>query len=130
MSTPPTIHYTNCPVCESALLPGLTLKDHSVSKKKFALAACPHCLFQLTQDMPSQEAIGPFYQSVDYISHTNTSKGIINFLYQQVRKFTLVQKRKLLERVTGLKRGVLVDIGSGTGAFAHQMASQGWTVSG
>lgn len=130
MSTSPTLHYSRCPVCSSSLLPGLSLKDYSVTQQDFALAKCPQCLFQLTQDMPDQAAIAPFYRSVDYISHTNTSKGVINFLYQQVRKLTLVQKQKLIERVTGLKKGVLVDIGSGTGAFAHQMASQGWTVSG
>jgi 2-polyprenyl-3-methyl-5-hydroxy-6-metoxy-1,4-benzoquinol methylase len=75
-------------------------------------------------------SISPYYKSENYISHTNTSKGLINRLYQSVRKRTLKKKRKLIEKSTGLQKGSLLDIGSGTGSFASEMTLAGWQVTG
>jgi SAM-dependent methyltransferase len=85
---------------------------------------------QFTQDVPDANSIGPYYKSEDYISHTNTSKGLVNKLYQWVRKRTLVQKRRLIEKVTGVKKGRILDAGSGTGAFVHTMKQEGWEATG
>ncbi|MEJ7739093.1 MAG: class I SAM-dependent methyltransferase [Chitinophagaceae bacterium] len=84
---------------------------------------------RFTQQVPNQSAIGSYYKSENYISHTNTKKGFINRLYHIVRKRTLNQKRDLIERVTGLRKGNLLDVGSGTGAFARHMQDAGWKVS-
>src|SRR5204863_1570682 len=72
----------------------------------------------------------PYYQSEDYISHTNTSKGLINRLYQSVRRRTLRKKRRLVQRVTGMGKGYILDVGSGTGAFTAEMLLHGWYVTG
>ena len=40
------------------------------------------------------------------------------------------QKRKLIERVAGITKGNLLDVGSGTGAFAGEMKKNGWSVTG
>jgi 2-polyprenyl-3-methyl-5-hydroxy-6-metoxy-1,4-benzoquinol methylase len=74
--------------------------------------------------------IGGYYKSENYISHTNTSKGFINHLYQIIRKKTLRQKRKLVCKITGRKQGELLDVGSGTGAFVNEMKQNGWQVIG
>lgn len=39
-------------------------------------------------------------------------------------------KRKLVEAVTSLNNGCLLDIGSGTGAFVNEMVKNGWKVTG
>lgn len=91
---------------------------------------CTSCCLRFTQDAPDQESIGGYYKSENYISHTNTSKGLINSLYQQVRKRTLKHKRKLVEKVTGVEKGYLLDLGAGTGAFAKEMITAGWQVTG
>jgi len=83
-----------------------------------------------TQDVPGQEAIGGYYKSDNYISHTDTNKGLVNNLYHQVRKRTLKQKQQLINKVSGLNHGKLLDIGAGTGAFANQMKQAGWDVTG
>jgi 2-polyprenyl-3-methyl-5-hydroxy-6-metoxy-1,4-benzoquinol methylase len=125
------IHYTHCPVCGSADIKNvLSAKDYTVSHETFAITECINCTLRFTQDVPDQHSIGPYYKSEDYISHTNTSKGLINRLYQSVRKRTLKQKRKLIEMVTGIKKGNLLDVGSGTGAFVNEMKQQGWQVTG
>ena len=63
----------------------LTVKDHSVSKQEFVIWQCRECSLRFTQDVPDENAIGPYYQSTEYISHSNTSEGLINQLYQKVR---------------------------------------------
>lgn len=125
----PLIHYSHCPACDSAELKGIfSVKDHTVSGENFKIVECLHCSLRFTQDVPDQQSIGSYYKSDDYISHTDSSKGLVNNLYQRVRKITLHQKRKLIQQLTGLKNGYLLDLGSGTGAFAHEMTKAGWQV--
>lgn len=104
------------------------MKDFTVSKKQFAIVECADCTLRFTQDVPDEESIGAYYQSENYISHTDTSKGLINSLYKKVRGRTLKQKRKLVESATGKKTGKILDVGSGTGAFANEMKINGWEV--
>jgi len=125
------IHYTQCPVCGSTeLSEALHAKDYTVSGETFTITACAKCTLRFTQDVPDAATIGPYYKSENYISHTNTSKGLINRMYQAVRRRTLRSKYRLLVRTTGKEKGRLLDIGSGTGAFAGFMQAKGWTVTG
>ena len=91
------VHYTHCPACgSSGIHPVLAAKDNAVSGKLFPIWECADCSLRFTQDAPAANVIGQYYKSEDYISHTNTSAGVINRLYQAVRKKTLKQKRKLV----------------------------------
>lgn len=126
-----SIHYTECPVCDSTAFSIVgKAKDYTVSNETFAIAACADCSLRFTQDVPDAESIGPYYKSEAYISHTDSSKGLINKLYHFVRKRTLKGKRKMILRETGISKGRLLDIGSGTGAFANEMKQAGWEVTG
>lgn len=83
-----------------------------------------------TQDVPAQEAIGPYYASHNYISHSNTQKGFINAMYHRVRSITLTAKRKMIVSMTGLEKGSILDVGCGTGAFLNEMKIAGWEITG
>lgn len=125
------VHYSQCPVCTSAdIRNALTVKDHSVSGKIFTIAECGRCTLRFTQDPPDAVSIGPYYKAEEYISHTNTTKGLVNRVYQFVRKRTMVSKRKLMEKVTGVKKGRMLDLGSGVGSFVDEMQKHGWEVTG
>jgi len=125
------IHYTHCPACGSSGIHFvLAAKDYTVSDKVFPIWQCADCSLRFTQDAPATDAIGQYYKSEDYISHTNTSAGVINRLYQAVRKKTLKRKRKLVCKITGKKTGRLLDVGSGTGSFVKEMKTFGWHVVG
>lgn len=125
-----TVHYDVCPVCgSSSVNPLLTVKDHSVSGEDFVIWQCSHCSLRFTQDVPDEEAIGKYYQSSDYISHSNTNAGLINKLYQRVRNYTLNQKANLIINNT-VKRGKILDIGAGIGAFINTMKTKGWEIVG
>lgn len=126
-----SIHYTNCPVCNADTFKEvLSAKDYTVSGESFKVVECPQCTLRFTQGVPALDSIAPYYKAESYISHSNSSKGIINRLYQSVRKRTIVQKRKLVQSVTGLQTGTLLDVGSGTGFFAADMKESGWNVKG
>ena len=128
---PQLIHYTNCPVCGSGDIKNVLLaKDYTCSNENFVIAECTACTLRFTQDVPEAASIGQYYKSKNYISHTNTSRGLINRLYQSVRKRTLKNKRRLIEKQTGINKGCVLDVGSGTGAFVNEMKKSGWQVTG
>lgn len=125
------IHYTNCPICSSEkIAPALTAKDHTVSQKEFAIWHCDNCTARFTQDVPAQNEIGVYYQSDNYISHSDTKKGFVNTLYHAVRKRTLNKKKQLIIDQTGITKGGILDIGCGTGAFLNTMQTAGWGITG
>jgi 2-polyprenyl-3-methyl-5-hydroxy-6-metoxy-1,4-benzoquinol methylase len=125
------IQYTQCPVCHSQdFVEVMQAKDYTVSKEMFGISHCNACQHRFTNPVPSQTEIGPYYKSEDYVSHTNTSKGLIFRLYQSVRKITLKSKRRLLQTETGKRKGKHLDIGSGAGAFLATMQEAGWNCLG
>ncbi|MFN8243809.1 MAG: class I SAM-dependent methyltransferase [Ferruginibacter sp.] len=125
------IHYSKCPVCASeAVHEQLKAVDHTVSRETFAVWHCNSCSLRFTQDIPAADAIGPYYASDAYVSHSDTKEGLVNSLYHRVRKITLQAKRKLVARSTGISKGRILDIGCGTGAFLAAMQKAGWEITG
>ena len=112
------------------LSPVFSCCDHLVSKETFAVIRCNHCHFAFTQDFPSENEIGKYYEATDYISHSDTHKGIINKLYHLVRKISLKSKAKLVYTVSGKSTGDLLDLGAGTGYFLDKVKNGGWQVEG
>jgi SAM-dependent methyltransferase len=116
-----------CPVCNSEKTRFvLKVKDHSVSGEFFDVFECSRCSLRFTMNPPAGEKIGTYYESEDYISHSNTRKGLINSLYHSVRNRTMANKFHLLKRATGLTTGQHLDIGAGTGAFVQYMNGKNW----
>jgi 2-polyprenyl-3-methyl-5-hydroxy-6-metoxy-1,4-benzoquinol methylase len=128
---PVPIHYTQCPACGgTSIYPALSAKDHTVSQEVFEIWHCDDCTLRFTQNVPAAKDIGPYYRSSDYVSHSDTQKGLINRLYHRVRNHTLDSKRKMMVEISGRQTGYLLDIGAGTGAFAATMQQAGWRVTG
>jgi 2-polyprenyl-3-methyl-5-hydroxy-6-metoxy-1,4-benzoquinol methylase len=121
----------NCPICHSQnLKPFLTCQDYTVSNEKFNISECADCHFKFTNPRPEPEIIGKYYQSQDYISHSDTNKGIINKVYQLVRNYTLQSKLKLIHKLNNQKTGKILDIGCGTGMFLKVCKDGGWEIAG
>lgn len=120
---------TNCPVCgQPEFQPFLTVKDYTVSKQDFNIVACVGCGFKFTNPRPIDSKLGLYYKSENYISHSDTKKGIVSKLYHAVRWYALKGKLRLVER--NVSRGTILDYGCGTGAFAEVCLKSGWEVVG
>lgn len=116
-----------CPLCKGTHLKRvMTCKDHYASGEEFELFSCEDCGFQFTQNFPVEAEIGKYYETPDYISHSDTNKGLMNKLYHLVRKRMLNQKARLVSHFTGRRSGKILDIGTGTGYFAYTMQQKGW----
>lgn len=123
--------YLNCPVCGATQFKlALSAKDYTVSGESFPIVECQSCTLRFTQDIPQPAEIGAYYKSDNYISHSNTGKGLINRLYHFVRKRTITRKRRLVQGTTGMGKGKILDVGSGVGSFIHEMEMSGWQTTG
>jgi 2-polyprenyl-3-methyl-5-hydroxy-6-metoxy-1,4-benzoquinol methylase len=124
------MHYhKNCPVCKSETFNSfLDCKDYTVSKETFSIVSCKACGFKFTNPIPELTNLGNYYKSEDYISHSNTKKGLISQLYHLVRNFTLKQKLKLV--ANHVSRGTVLDYGCGTGMFLNTCQNAGWEAYG
>jgi len=120
-----------CPVCDGENFSAfLTCTDFFVSGEEFQIKQCDSCGFKITENIEDEENIGRYYQSENYISHSNTSKGLVNSVYHSVRKYMLGRKRILVEKVTGITKGHILDVGTGTGFFLNEMKEYGWQAAG
>jgi 2-polyprenyl-3-methyl-5-hydroxy-6-metoxy-1,4-benzoquinol methylase len=120
-----------CPVCNgNDFSPFLSCTDFFVSGEQFSIKQCNSCGFKITEEIEDEENIGRYYQSEKYISHSNTTKGVVNSVYHRVRKYMLGRKRRLVEKAAATQNGNLLDVGTGTGFFLNEMREYGWRVTG
>ena len=124
-----TIHIDTCPICGSKRLDEAgTCTDHYATGESFKIWRCLDCRFRFTQDFPDESVIARYYDSPDYISHSDTRRGLVNKIYHLARTYMLRRKRNLVIEQTEQERGHVLDIGAGTGYFAHEMKKARWTV--
>lgn len=124
-----TITHKNCPLCNgSDIGKRFACKDFFATGEVFDVYECHGCGFVFTQNIPDEKEIGRYYESQSYISHSNTKKGLFNKAYHLVRAIMLQRKVNLMENLTLLKNGKILDYGAGTGYFARAMKKRGWDV--
>ncbi len=124
------VEVAECPICgEKSRSQILSCVDHTVSGATFSIVECSGCQFAFTSPRPAESDLGSYYESEEYISHSNTKKGLVSRLYQSVRKYTLGKKLGMVNRLSG-KKGLLLDIGCGTGEFLNICKVDGWETIG
>lgn len=109
------------------LKPHLEIKDHSVSHETFSVFRSE--ALDLLATHPQPENLGKYYESDDYISHTDGKRSLFERLYHLVKQYALHQKCRLLSVYQPYK-GKLLDIGAGTGDFLNAANRHGWDVTG
>ena len=119
-----------CPNCNSQRFERyLECIDFTVTKETFTLVNCIQCGFKFTNPRPSAKEIDKYYDSEDYISHSNTAKGIINKIYHLVKTRAIKKKIHLIEDLNPSSKDIL-DIGCGAGSFLKGINDTGWTTTG
>lgn len=107
----------------------LTVKDHSVSGEEFQLTYNEALDMLETYPQPSEDKLGDYYESQDYISHTDAKRNIFERLYHFIKSIALKRKLKLINSF-GFENKNLLDVGCGTGDFLKIVKDNNWSVSG
>jgi len=107
----------------------LTVTDYSVSKETFELYYNQELDMLITSPQPSSENLGRYYESNDYISHTDSKRSIFEKAYHFVKGIALNNKLNLINNCSATK-GNLLDIGAGTGDFLLTAKQNGWNTIG
>lgn len=107
----------------------LTVKDHSVSKETFGLHHDEKLDLLITFPKPTETELPSYYESEDYISHTDGKRTLFEKVYQYIKNIALKNK---LDLINGLQpeKGNLLDIGAGTGDFLAVAKQNGWKITG
>lgn len=107
----------------------LTVKDHSVSGEEFQLNYNEGLEMLETHPQPSEDKLPSYYQSEDYISHTDANRNWLEKVYHRVKTIALKQKLKLINSL-GTEDKRLLDVGCGTGDFLKTAKDNHWKVCG
>jgi len=107
----------------------ITVKDYSVSGEEFQLLLDEKLQMLKTYPQPTPDKLGAYYESDDYISHTDGKRSLFEKLYHIVKQKALRDKIKLIEGFQPGK-GNILDIGAGTGDFLVMAKSKGWEIVG
>ena len=105
----------------------LKTKDFSISREEFELLYDED--FDMLVTHPAPKDLGIYYKSENYISHTDSTRTLIDKVYHIVKKFSLSQKVDLINTYIKSQR-TLLDIGAGTGDFLATAKKRKWVVEG
>jgi 2-polyprenyl-3-methyl-5-hydroxy-6-metoxy-1,4-benzoquinol methylase len=106
----------------------LKVRDYSVSKEIFELHHNPEYDLLITFPKPSLEKLPSYYESEDYISHTDGKRSLFERVYHFIKNSALKNKVKLINAES--EKGKLLDIGAGTGDFLVVAKNDGWDTIG
>ena len=108
--------------------PFLKVKDYSVSGETFELLYDSELDMLITHPQPSLEKLPSYYESKDYISHTDGKTSLFEKMYQFVKGIALKNKLKLINSQS--EKGKILDIGAGVGDFLSVAKNDGWETTG
>lgn len=105
----------------------MILKDYFLSQESFSLVKNESFGFLETHPQPL-DRLADYYESPDYISHTDGHKTWFEKIYQFIKKRNIRYKFSLIQSKTNSKN--LLDYGCGAGDFLAYAQSKNWQVMG
>ncbi len=78
---------------------------------------------------PLPKDLHNYYESTNYISHTDNRKSLVDKVYQLVKKYSLRKKLNLINSF-GFKNKTILDVGAGTGEFIKYCSEHNWESEG
>lgn len=118
-----------CPICEGTTFSDVFKTAYFRGKPEdFLIQECSSCELWFTNPRPSDEELGAYYESEDYVSHTDKKETLIDKIYHIVRSKAVKSKVALIDKYAN--KGKLMDYGAGTGFFLNAAKSDGWEVFG
>ncbi|WP_310555307.1 class I SAM-dependent methyltransferase [Flavobacterium sp.] len=107
----------------------IKVKDFTVSNEEFELIIDEELQLLKTYPQPSPVNLPKYYESEDYISHTDGKRTLFEKMYQFIKTHSLNKKLNLINSLLPQK-GNLLDIGTGTGDFLALAKNAGWKTTG
>lgn len=123
------INIDRSPLDNNSLIPFLECKDHTVSNEIFSILKDEKSELLITSPRPEIKDLHKYYESDQYISHTDAKQSLMDKVYQLVKNYTIKQKIVLINSFNTEQKTIL-DIGCGTGDFLLACKNAGWSVSG
>jgi len=105
----------------------LSAPDHMLKTGNYSVVRCPACELLYTNPRPYEKNLGAYYQSEEYISHTERKKNLRERIYYKVQSRMLSRKARLINKLEKNQQRLL-DVGCGIGAFAKYMQGIGYQV--
>ena len=105
----------------------LDLKDYFLSNEDFSIYKDDKTGVHYTFPQPLDN-LSFYYESENYISHTDGKKTLFEKIYQIAKGYNLNQKLKLIQKTT--KGRSILDYGCGAGDFLLHMKNNGYDVMG
>lgn len=105
--------------------PYLKSKDFSVTNEDFVLKIDVDLDLLKTSPQPNIKNISKYYESDDYISHTDGKRNFFEKVYQFTKKINLKKKLDLIN-YWNIEQGKILDFGAGTGDFMLFAKNNGW----
>lgn len=102
----------------NATIKYIEVEDYSVSKEKFELYLDEKFQLLKTEPVPDLDKLDSYYESPEYISHTDSKKTFFDKVYQTIKSKAIQNKYKILEDIKS-DQGVL---------FRHRMWDRGISI--
>ena len=112
----------NCDCQDFTLV--FSLKDYFYTEETFTIQQCTKCGLRITNPRPDEKALGAYYKTENYLSHSDRNETLFDKMYHFIKKYNLNHKRKLVEKFH--QSGRIMDIGCGTGAFLGEFDKSRW----
>lgn len=126
----PLENITKSPLSNAKLISSLSCIDYTVSHQKFNLVKDELANLLITSPRPSANDLMSYYESISYISHTDSKLTVFDKVYQSIRKYTTKRKVAKIDNAKYYTIKNILDIGCGTGDFLVACTKKNWRVFG
>lgn len=126
----PLENITKSPLSNADLIPDLSCIDYTVSHQKFNLVKDKLSNLLITSPRPASNDLMSYYESISYISHTDSKLTVFDKVYQSIRKYTTKRKVAKIDKAKYSDIKNILDIGCGTGDFLSACTKKKWRVFG
>jgi SAM-dependent methyltransferase len=118
--------HISCPSCGGSDFKSVRKPYYYRGKREeFNIDACGDCGFWLTNPFPEGQDLAAYYETEDYVSHTDGKGSALDWVYNIIRARAIKSKFRLINSFVNGQPS-LVDYGAGTGAFLSFCQTQGW----
>lgn len=102
----------------------LRVKDYFLTNEEFDLL--PHSKYGFLETLPQPKNLDRYYESENYISHTDSQKTVFDKIYQFLKNYNIRYKLNLLPK----NSKTILDFGCGTGEFLAHAQKRNLTIFG